>query len=158
MRGHDEGRSFHAQRACLLFGLASGASCARSECHSERGHALPENVEALVTMPWRWSCQISEGRQRSWTTALSYGKSSTQIVGDRLGRNYVAVEYGEGRGTLAVTTYLLIDHLDGSNLNESAQVPILWTTGFRWKLDIRILIRSTAIGRPPGHLPSAGKW
>ena len=59
----------------------------------------------------------------------SYGKSSAQIVSDRLGRTYIAVEYGEGRGTRAVTTFLLIYHRDGSNLHEIARVPIAWATG-----------------------------
>jgi hypothetical protein len=60
----------------------------------------------------------------------SYGNSSARVVSDRLGRNYIAVEYGEGRGTLAVTTHLLIYYLDGTYLHEIARMPISWTTGF----------------------------
>ena len=103
-------------------------------------HAAPEATIVPTNDDFHGPCGSSEedltlvisemGREITKSDyCSSYGKSSVRIVSDQIGRNYVAVEYGEGRGTRAVTRFLLVYHLDGINLHEILRVPIEWATG-----------------------------
>ena|SRR5579872_6409068 len=58
----------------------------------------------------------------------SYGRAKAEIATDGRGRRYVLVELGEGRGTNAVTTYLVAYRLN-AELLEAMRIPLSWGTG-----------------------------
>lgn len=84
----------------------------------------------------------------------SFGRAAAKTVADQHGRNYVLLEYSEGRGTNATTTYLTVFRLT-ADLLEMMRIPLSWATGptqrFAYAYDIandqsgglRITLRGT---------------
>ena len=58
----------------------------------------------------------------------SYGKADAKIVTDSRERAYLALEYGDGHGPNAVTTYLSVYDV-GSDLIELIRIPTSWPVG-----------------------------
>jgi hypothetical protein len=58
----------------------------------------------------------------------SYGHASARAVTDKAGQIFILLEYGEGRGTNAVTNYLELLRLHPDFL-EVLRVPLAWGTG-----------------------------
>ncbi len=58
----------------------------------------------------------------------AYGRAKTEVVTDGRGQRYVLVEFGQGRGTNATTTYLSVYRL-AINLLEIMRIPLSWSTG-----------------------------
>jgi hypothetical protein len=108
-------------------------------------HASPEAVikprwhpnEPLV--PNRMGCDFVDDAMSLFVTdggkelaqrdfCSSYGRATAKVAADRRGRNYVLLEYSEGRGTNASTTFLAVYRL-APELLEVMRIPISWATG-----------------------------